>query len=86
MGLGLRDAITQCGPLIPPFSVVDVSFASLQEEADYFRAQYESTVQKVEEIQAESREVEMALTAGMMLNRSRSMQKPWTSSSRLSTD
>ncbi|KAJ9114173.1 hypothetical protein QFC20_001689 [Naganishia adeliensis] len=29
-------------------------FASLQEEADYFRAQYETTVQKVEEIQAES--------------------------------
>ncbi|GHJ85002.1 hypothetical protein NliqN6_1404 [Naganishia liquefaciens] len=29
-------------------------FASVQEECDYFRSQYESTVQKVEEIQAES--------------------------------
>jgi wobble nucleotide-excising tRNase len=32
-------------------------FASVQEECDYFRLQYETTVQKVEEIQAESRKL-----------------------------
>lgn len=52
----ILDDITYLRPLIPPFSVVNGSFPSVQEEADYFRAQYETTVQKVEEIQAESRE------------------------------
>jgi hypothetical protein len=56
-----KESTSRVQQLIPPFSVVNVSFASIQEEADYFRAQYETTVQKVEEIQAESRESEMLM-------------------------
>ncbi|KAJ9098252.1 hypothetical protein QFC21_004581 [Naganishia friedmannii] len=45
-------------------------FASLQEECNYFRAQYESTVQKVEEIQAESQTLDDLIETLNGLNQS----------------